>query len=93
MPQKILLYGFTIEKTARSYPHALEKNLSNLPMDTSLGGLFATITASPRHHLPVEVTSSNCSSPLIEIVLISLAPKFTAFRSTIRIRLLSKVRK
>ena len=26
MPQKILLYGFTIRKTARSYPHALEKN-------------------------------------------------------------------
>ena len=26
MPQKILLYRFPIEKRARSYPHALEKN-------------------------------------------------------------------
>ena len=34
-------------------------------------------------------TSSICSSPFIEIVLISLASRFTAFRSTMRMRLLS----
>jgi hypothetical protein len=38
-------------------------------------------------------TSSICSSPFVKIVLLSLASRSTAFRSTIRMRLLSKVRK
>ena len=44
-------------------------------------------------HLAFPETSSICSSPFIEIVLISLASRSTAFMSTIRMRLLSKVRK
>ena len=44
-------------------------------------------------YLAFAETSSICSSPFIEIVLISLASRSMAFMSTIRMRLLSKVRK
>ena len=44
-------------------------------------------------YLALAVTSAISSLPAIEIVLMSLTLKSSTFRSTMRIRLLSKVRK
>jgi hypothetical protein len=51
MPQKIHLYRFSIEKPARSYPHALERSLISKSLEErakGTGRVGSTVRGNPR---------------------------------------------